>query len=124
MSIEAELQTLILSRYRSIRDFSLKIGLPQSTVDSILHRGILNAGIGKVLKICNTLGISADKLAEGKITPNEKLVIDITLEEQQHLTKYRSLDDADRDLVDNIIDNLHDRRLNKLSDRSDETMSG
>ena len=44
--------------------------------------------------------------------------------EQSLIEKYRALDDADRELVDNIIDNLHDRRLNKLSDRSGETMSG
>ena len=44
--------------------------------------------------------------------------------EQSHLEKYRALDDADRDLVDNIVDTLHDRRLSKLSDKSAETLSG
>lgn len=121
MSIEDDLKALILSRYRSIREFSIKIGLPQSTIDSILHRGILNAGIGKVLKICKALDISADKLAEGKIVSTEISLTNITIEEQKHLLEYRELDDAGRELVDSLIHKLHEQRSSKLDDTFSET---
>ena len=116
MRLEEELRALILSRYRSIREFSIKIGLPQSTIDSILHRGILNAGIGKVLKICQDLEISADKLAEGKIISTEISITNITIDEQKHLIEYRGLDDAGRELVDSLTHKLHEQRSSKFSD--------
>ena len=69
MNIEEKLKEYILSNHKSIREFVKVAGLPYTTMDGILKRGIANASIGNVLKICNALGISADELGNGKIVP-------------------------------------------------------
>lgn len=74
MTIEDKLKDLILSRYRSIREFTQVIDMPYSTFDTILKRGIDNSSVTNVIKICKELAISADALAAGKIVPAALMV--------------------------------------------------
>ena len=67
--IENELKSLILSKYGTVKDFAPKCGLPYSTVDTILRRGINKASVSSVIAICKALNISADALASGRIAP-------------------------------------------------------
>lgn len=69
MNTEEKLKEYILMNYKSIREFVLAAEIPYSTVDTILKRGVTNASIGNVLKICSVLKISADELANGNIVP-------------------------------------------------------
>lgn len=76
MTIEERLKDLILERYKSIREFTTRIDIPYSTVDSVLKRGIRNSNIITIIRICKALGISADKLAEGEIVyVSDKVII-------------------------------------------------
>jgi hypothetical protein len=68
MTVELQLKDLILSRYRSIREFTIAEDIPYTTVDSIFRRGIGNSSVSVIIKICKALGISADELADGRIT--------------------------------------------------------
>lgn len=70
MSIEEKLKGLILTRYRSLREFTTAIDMPYQTMDSILKRGVDKASIGNIIKICKALDISADELANGNIVPS------------------------------------------------------
>lgn len=65
--IEEELKNLILSKYKSIREFTNAIDMPYSTADSILKRGIKKSSVDSVIKICEKLGISTDALINGEI---------------------------------------------------------
>ena len=118
MTLEDELKALILTQHRSIREFSSTIGLPQSTIDSILKRGIMNAGIGNIIKICNHLKISTDKLAQGQIIPidNTLTTTALTLKEKEHIENYRRLDANGREPVDSVIEKLQEQH----SEKSDE----
>ena len=69
MTIEEKLKQFILMHYSSIREFTQEIGMPYSTMATILKRGIDNASVTNVIKICQALGISVDDLAEGRIVP-------------------------------------------------------
>lgn len=69
MTIEDKLKSLILARYHSIREFTIHINMPYSTMDSIFKRGIGNSSVSNVIKICKALRISADALADGEIVP-------------------------------------------------------
>lgn len=69
MTIEQKLKNYILSNYKSVKAFSEVAGMPYTTVVGIMKRGVANAGIGNINRICETLGISADELAQGRITP-------------------------------------------------------
>lgn len=67
MTTEDKLKDLILSRYKSIREFTISIDMPYTTIDSIFRRGVGNSSVSNIIKICKALRISADELAEGKI---------------------------------------------------------
>ena len=67
MTIEEKLKELILKRYNSIREFTIAIDMPYTTMDSIFRRGIENSSVCNVIKICKALGISVDALADGEI---------------------------------------------------------
>ena len=67
MSLESDLEKFILSRYNSLRDFTIKNHIPYSTLMSVLDRGVNKANGQTLFKICNALEISADDLSEGRI---------------------------------------------------------
>lgn len=69
MTTEDKLKELILKRYNSIREFTISIDIPYTTMDSIFRRGIGNSSVSNVIKICKALGISVDALADGEIVP-------------------------------------------------------
>ena len=71
MKIEERLKDLIVLKYGNVANFVREIGLPYSTFKSIMTRGIMNASIGNIFKICSALNISADELANGNIVPVE-----------------------------------------------------
>ena len=73
MTIEERLQELILTRYHSLREFTIDIDMPYTTIHSIFRRGIDNSSLSNVIKICKALGISADALAEGEIVSTKKI---------------------------------------------------
>lgn len=75
MTIEEKLKDLILLRYKSIREFSILIDMPYTTIDSIFRRGVGNSSVSNIIKICKALGISADELADGKIVPLSNHII-------------------------------------------------
>jgi len=77
MTIENQLRELILLKYGSLREFTFNIGLPYSTLSTILKNGIMTANISNVVKICNALSIKIDELVEGRLVeniPGEKLL--------------------------------------------------
>lgn len=67
MTIEEKLQELILTRYHSLREFTIDIDIPYTTIHSIFRRGIDNSSLSNIIKICKALNISADALADGEI---------------------------------------------------------
>ena len=73
MTVEKKLQDYILNRYNSIREFTQAIEMPYSTFATILARGVDNANVLNIIKICQGLGISTDALADGRIVPVTRL---------------------------------------------------
>lgn len=73
MTIEEKLRELILSRYKSLRDFVQHADMSYSTVDSILRRGIANSSLTNIFKLCKALNISADELANNIIVSNAEV---------------------------------------------------
>ena len=69
MKIEDQLKDLIADKYGSMLQFASVVGIPYTTIASILTRGIHKASIDNVISICKALQISADELAQDKIVP-------------------------------------------------------
>ena len=69
MTTEDRLRNYILNKYRSLREFSQKIDMPYSTINTIMKRGIDNSSVNNIIRICQALNISTDDLVNGKIVP-------------------------------------------------------
>ena len=101
MNTEQQLKDLVINKYGSIRNFALQIEMPYSTVDSIFKRGILNASVTNIIRICDVLEISVDSLSRGiveaKVMPDS--ATHLTFCEQELLRIFRSLNNAGKDLL-------------------------
>ena len=74
MNVEDRLRDLIIKQYGTMKEFTDHIGIPNSTFANILRRGVKNANVLTIIKICQALRISTDALAEGMIVPLERKV--------------------------------------------------
>lgn len=75
MTIEEQLKQMMINHSGSINKFASDVGLPYSTVASILNRGVKNANVQNIIKVCHALNISADELANGRITTTWDLLV-------------------------------------------------
>lgn len=66
MTKEKDLKYLMEKKSGSVKAFSTEIGLAYTTVRSILERGIFNAKVENVIKICNGLNIRAEDIMDIK----------------------------------------------------------
>lgn len=106
MTIEQELKALIVKRYGSAKNFALEINMPNSTLDNIFRRGVLNSSVANIIKICNALEISADELADGKIVSRSASAVwasSLTPGETDAIKKYRALDERGKLAVDSTL---------------------
>lgn len=106
MTIEQELKALIVERYGSAKNFALEINMPNSTLDNIFRRGVLNSSVTNIIKICNALEISADELADGKIVSRSASAVwasSLTPGEADAIKKYRALDERGKMAVDSTL---------------------
>ena len=99
MNIEERLKTLIVERYGNMLNFSNKIGMANSTLATIMKKGIHNANVSNIIKICKELGISADALANDEIIPTSanhddliftyaKKLMELSAESKDNAMKY------------------------------------
>ena len=106
MTIEQELKALIVKRYGSAKNFALEINMPNSTLDNIFRRGVLNSSVTNIIKICNALEISADELADGKIVSRSASAVwasSLTPGETDAIINYRALDERGKMAVDSTL---------------------
>ncbi len=66
-AVEIHIKDIIIKRYGSLKKFCDKIGMPWTTLDSILKRGFANSNITNVMKISHELKVDTESLASGKI---------------------------------------------------------
>lgn len=69
MTVELKLKEYILAQYGSVLKFSEQASIPYGTIASIFKRGIGNSSVVNIIKICQSLNISADELTAGRIVP-------------------------------------------------------
>lgn len=135
MPIEEALKNLIIRKYGSMRNFAPLTGLPYSTIQSILRRGVNNCNGQKLQAICDALGISATALHEGRIEDvpedqlNENSLARIDVDTYFHrledldlcvVLDGQVLEDDERDYLKTysevIVDILRSRRFRKARD--------
>lgn len=85
------LDRLIKESGMSVRAFSEKCGLPESTVYTILKKGAGKANVNNVIAMCKTLGITVEELDEMsngiKIEPDYKDVLTVYTRSRKNLSQ-------------------------------------
>ncbi len=76
---------LVISRYKTIKAFSLATNLPYSTISGVFNRGIYNTNISTILSICKELNLSIDALFN--YAPQQFI---LSKDEEEFLTIYRN----------------------------------
>lgn len=83
------LERLIIETGFSKKAFAESIGVPPTTLRSMLDRGIGNASIDNVLKVCKGLGITTDdleQLANGE-QPRKDKIVELTVKDERDIQK-------------------------------------
>lgn len=58
------IEKLIAEKFPNVKAFAETIQIPYTTLKSMLSRGIGNASVDNVIKVCKGLGITTDQLVE------------------------------------------------------------
>lgn len=107
MTVEERLKEMILKKYGTMKDFTDSIGVPNSTFANIMRRGVNNANVLTIIKICQALDISTDALAEGKIIPNKPQPVEQTkIEEIIDTAKQKLLNGGNLTLDDKPVNQM------------------
>ena len=123
MGIGNILSTLIQQQGTNVNKLAQAADVSPQTLYSMIRRDNMKVNVEVLIRVCRALNVPVEYVYELYSGERTKTAPKYTPQEITLITKYRALDDADRELVDNIIDNLHERRLSKLSEKSAETMS-
>lgn len=125
MTIENQLRELILLKHGSLREFTFNIGIPYSTLSTILKKGIMTATMSNMVKICNALDIKLDGLVAGRIVENKPGEILLDVEDILNRTKNnieypnvkidgKIMDESTKKLLINSIDLSYQLSLKML----------
>lgn len=92
----------ILKQYRSIRQFSLEMGIPYSTLVTALERGIDGMAYGTVIKMCDKLNLNPVDF-----TPlDEGAALGARLIENRVMLSYTKLNQKGRDKVLDLMEDF------------------
>lgn len=116
MNREKYLKNLILET-GSIKDFSIKIGMPYTTLLSIL-KNVGGASIDNIFKICSGLNISTDDLENCRMPSSFGLSPD----EDKLIKNYRKLNDTGKIAAQGSVEALTTQEQFCTKVKSDEAM--
>lgn len=116
MNKSDKLKSIILSKYKSLREFSSAVGIPNTTLVSALDRGIEGMAIEKVIQICDFLHIDIKTFEPIQ----EKADFSLTHTQKNLITKYEALDAHGKEIVDVVIEKEIER-MEKLSETEQPT---
>ena len=87
MTREEYIKTLIVDKGYSVKSFSEAVGIPYSTLRSILGGGVGGASVDNAIKICKGLGITVESLNKCGASNNS---LELSEHERQLVVAYRS----------------------------------
>lgn len=85
---ESAIKQIIKEKYKSIAAFSVKIGVPRSTLRYALDNDLSSTPLATVLKICSALEISITELSCYPVS-TDKITVECTQKEFALLQRYR-----------------------------------
>ena len=67
MMIEQEIKNMICDRYKTVKEFARVAGIPYTTLDSMLKRGVTKTNLPNIIRLCQVLNLDVDAIAAGRI---------------------------------------------------------
>lgn len=121
MTVEEQVKSVIIQKYKSIRAFTQAIGVPYSTIDSMLKKGIAGTGIQTVIKVCHALEIDVESIQTNKIksslTPTQIEMKEFSEDERNLINNYRMLNnDGKAKVVDDVESMTYNPKYKKCND--------
>ena len=116
MNTEELLKNLIIEKSGSVNKFAQEIGIAQSTLVSVFSRGVNKSNINTIIKICQSLEISADALIDGRIVSNKDIVPDYLIQSKQDpkqqilIERFSTLSPENQKQVESYISFLLDKQ--------------
>ena len=111
------LKKLINETGLSMRAFSEKTNIPNTTLHSMLNRGIGNASVDNVIKVCKSLGITVEQLEEmaenNRQVPGYLMgwendrIFGLNRDSEDVLNNYRELTSEDKEKAKAFLKFLH-----------------
>lgn len=90
MDKSEKLRKIILTKYKSLKEFANEVNIPSTTLISALDRGIGGMGIDRVIRICDTLKIDIKTFEPIKKTYNP-YKLELNKEEYELILLLRTL---------------------------------
>lgn len=118
-TIEEKIKKEILKNYKNLTAFCSEIGMPWTTLDSILKRGVAKASITNVLKITNGLGIDAESLLDNLIVPRAPIQEPLTFEDRKLIEDFHFLDEFGQTNVLSVIANEKNRCISQNREKEE-----
>lgn len=105
----------IKRQYKSVRNFSHVIDIPQTTIATALKKGLPRSSFSLVLKICDNLNINiVDNKYPAILDDTALKILDI----------YNKVDEKGKYAIETVVKMEYDRYLNTLSDYRIAAFSG
>ncbi|MDP4132794.1 MAG: helix-turn-helix transcriptional regulator [Bacillota bacterium] len=95
-----KIRTELIKQYKSVRQFSLSTGIPQTTVSGALKNGVSGTAYRTVIKICRVLNITPEN-SVNILTPEEDI--------STALQMFLFLDESGKEMVFRTIKTQHKR---------------
>ena len=92
----------ILRQYRSIRQFSLEMGIPYSTLVTALERGIEGMAYGTVIRMCDKLNLNPVDFSP----LDEEAALGAKLIENRVMLSYTKLNQEGRDKILDLMEDF------------------
>jgi len=72
MTIEEQLKSAILNKYKTVSAFTSEIGIPNSTLNSVFKRGISKAGVNTMIKVFDALDLDIESVTGDTLLPKKE----------------------------------------------------
>lgn len=91
MTREEALMQLIKMKYKSLRNFSIESGIPNSTLNSMFKKGLGGSSVDTVMQVCSLLGCDLYSLSNSNVTTKP--------EDRAFFSDYLKLSHSSKELV-------------------------
>lgn len=105
MGIGSKLENLLKERNIKVSELARAVGIAPTTIYSIINRNNKKVDIDILLAISDYLGVKAEYFRDG--SSGSSALTALTAHEQEHMRKYRAIDDGGREMVDAVLDTAY-----------------